>query len=106
MLLRHAFPIDHQTDGLMLTLSELGLLRLYLLPQSVVSQCMDGVNREGSWHTHSTRATPVCVTVGNNHGDNPSSRTTCQAYNSTILVAVVSFCCLLAVLTLVRRPTQ
>ena len=51
LLLKHGFPLDHQVDGLFLTLHQLGLLRLHMLRQSVVSQCMNNVNREGSWHT-------------------------------------------------------
>ena len=54
ILKKHAFPLDHQVDGLFLTLHQLGLLRLHMLRQSVVSQCMNTVNREGSWHTHTT----------------------------------------------------
>lgn len=51
-LLKYVFPMDHHVDGLFLTLFEFDRLRLHMLRQSVVSQCMDGVNREGSWHTH------------------------------------------------------
>jgi GR25 family glycosyltransferase involved in LPS biosynthesis len=54
VLLQHAFPMDHQSDGLMLTLHELGMLRVYLLPQSVSSQCLNEIDRGGSWHTHTT----------------------------------------------------
>jgi GR25 family glycosyltransferase involved in LPS biosynthesis len=54
VLLQHAFPMDHQSDGLMLTLYELGMLRVYLLPQSVSSQCLNDIDRGGSWHTHTT----------------------------------------------------
>ena len=53
ILLNHSLPLDHQMDGLFLTLHELGLLRLRMLRTSVVSQCIDAENREGSWHTHS-----------------------------------------------------
>ena len=52
ILLQHAFPMDHQVDGYFLTLQELGLLRFSLLLRSVVSQCMNNVDRGGSWHTH------------------------------------------------------
>jgi hypothetical protein len=51
-LLEYALPIDHQADGLILTLSaravfarkketarELGLLRVFALPQSAATQC-------------------------------------------------------------------
>jgi GR25 family glycosyltransferase involved in LPS biosynthesis len=52
ILLKHCVPMDVHADALFLILSELQRLRVNLLPQSVVSQCMDSVNREGSWHTH------------------------------------------------------
>ena len=58
-LLRHAHPIDHQTDGLLATCSELGLLRLHMLPRSAVSQCLDGVDRDGSFHTHTVMESPT-----------------------------------------------
>lgn len=56
-LLRHAHPIDHQSDGIQVTLAELGRLRLHMVPQPVVSQCLDHVDRQGSWHTHTTTTT-------------------------------------------------
>ena len=52
ILLDHAFPMDHQADGLFLTLSDLGLWRMYMLPHSVASQCINEEDRQGSWHTH------------------------------------------------------
>ena len=51
--------MDHQVDGYFLTLQQLHLLRLHMVRQSVVSQCINGVNREGSWHTHSAAASPL-----------------------------------------------
>ena len=56
-LLRHVFPMDLQSDGLMLTLHELGYLRLYMLPHSVSTQCMNEADRGGSWHTHTVTTT-------------------------------------------------
>lgn len=51
-LLQHVYPIEEQVDGYLLTMEQLGLLRMYNVPRSVVSQCMDTVQREGSFHTH------------------------------------------------------
>ena len=62
ILLNHSLPLDHQVDGLFLTLHELGLLRLRMLRASVVSQCIDAENREGSWHTHSINSSRVVST--------------------------------------------
>jgi GR25 family glycosyltransferase involved in LPS biosynthesis len=62
-LLQHALPIDVQVDGLFLTLHELQELRLHMLMQSTMSQCMDSVNREGSWHTHTVITRPTVLTV-------------------------------------------
>ena len=62
-LLKYALPMDHQVDGLFLTLHELSLLRFHMLRQSVVSQCMDNVNREGSWHTHEVASESTNPTV-------------------------------------------
>ena len=52
VLLRHVYPIDQQVDGYTLTLHQIGILRMYMTPVSVVSQCMDAVQRNGSSHTH------------------------------------------------------
>lgn len=60
ILLHHAVPMDHQSDGLLVTLSDLGLLRLHLWPQSVVSQCLNDEDRQGSWHTHATTTCCPC----------------------------------------------
>lgn len=62
-LAKHAVPIDHQADGLMLTLSELGMLRLFALPQSVAAQCLDGEDKQGAWHTHVTSSIQQGVTT-------------------------------------------
>lgn len=49
----NVFPINEQADGLLLTLQQIGALRLYLLPTSLVSQCMDGADRAQTvTHTH------------------------------------------------------
>ena len=67
ILLKNALPIDVQVDGLFLTLHELQRIKLHMLMQSVVSQCMDNVNREGSWHTHtimSSRPTALTIVQG------------------------------------------
>jgi hypothetical protein len=58
VLRRNAYPLDQQSDGLLLTLRDLGLLRVYCLPAPVVTQCMDTVDRLGSRHTHSVVAMP------------------------------------------------
>jgi hypothetical protein len=55
ILRANALPINEQSDGLLLTLQQTGTLRLYLTPVSVVSQCMDKVDRgasPGETHTH------------------------------------------------------
>jgi GR25 family glycosyltransferase involved in LPS biosynthesis len=52
VLLHHVFPIDQQVDGYMLTLHQIGVLRMYMTPVSTVSQCMDTIQRFGSYHTH------------------------------------------------------
>ena len=54
-LMRDAFPLELQSDGYVCTLAELGRLRLFLLPESVASQCQDDLQREGAWHTHVIR---------------------------------------------------
>lgn len=48
----NVYPMDHQSDGILLTMHEIGLLRLLLLPVSIVTQCMDAVEKAGAWHTH------------------------------------------------------
>ena len=60
-LLDNTVPIDHQADGLMLTLSDLGWLRLYGLPRSVASQCLNGEDKQGAWHTHTTAETETTI---------------------------------------------
>jgi hypothetical protein len=59
VLLQYSFPIDHQVDGLFLTLQQMGLLRVHMASQSLVKQCMDHVDRAGSWHTHRVAETQV-----------------------------------------------
>lgn len=49
-----ALPANEQVDGLFLSLRDVGRLRLRLLGQSVVSQCIDKLDRIGAWHTHTT----------------------------------------------------
>lgn len=51
ILLTHVFPIEEQSDGLILTLGQLGLLRLYLHHRSIVTQCINAFDREGGFHT-------------------------------------------------------
>jgi hypothetical protein len=66
VLRRHAYPLDQQSDGLVLTLRDLGLLRVYCLPTPVLTQCMDKVDRLGSWHTHRvlSESGPFAMTIG------------------------------------------
>jgi GR25 family glycosyltransferase involved in LPS biosynthesis len=59
-LLQHVYPIDQQVDGYLLTLHQIGILRMFMMPVSVVSQCMDMVQRDGSHHTHTVM--PIDVT--------------------------------------------
>jgi hypothetical protein len=61
VLRRYCFPVDHQVDGLFLTLQQMSLLRVHMTPVSVVKQCMNHMNRSGSWHTHAV-ATPPTLT--------------------------------------------
>lgn len=56
-LLRDVLPLELQSDGYLCTLADLGRVRLYLLPASVVSQCQDTLQREGAWHTHVVMST-------------------------------------------------
>lgn len=58
VLLHHVYPIDQQVDGYMLTLNQIGILRMYMTPVSTVSQCMDTVQRDGSYHTHTVSIEP------------------------------------------------
>ena len=59
VLRRYAFPLELQSDGYLLTLQQLGALRLFLLPRSVANQCQDNLQREGAWHTHTVRPPPT-----------------------------------------------
>lgn len=93
VFMRHAFPVDHHSDGMMLTLHELGLLRLYLLPHSVISQCLDGVDRLGSWHTHTTMTMTSVTTLINSM---PTWTDSMPAW--TVLVVVIAFVALLGYL--------
>lgn len=63
VLLEHAFPIEEQSDGLILTLGQLGLLRLYLLHRSIISQCINAFDREGGFHTGSVSNQAQTVVV-------------------------------------------
>ena len=67
-LLRYVFPIDQQVDGYILTLHQIGILRMFMMPVSVVSQCMDMVQRDGSHHTHTVMLleTPVVADPASN----------------------------------------
>ena len=74
VLLRNALPMDHQVDGLMLTLVELRRLRLHMLPHSLVDQCMDHADRDGSWHTHTVAGGPPWTLLFTAADGTPRSR--------------------------------
>jgi GR25 family glycosyltransferase involved in LPS biosynthesis len=54
ILISNAHPLEQQSDGYILTLGQLALLRVYLLHSSIVTQCMDGEDRQGHLHTGAT----------------------------------------------------
>ena len=95
MLLRHAYPLELQSDGYLLTLQQLGVLRLFLLPRSLASQCHDALQREGAWHTHTITTATASAVV--NVLTSPSRQS--AGNNAKGLVYLVLLCILVACIT-------
>lgn len=97
-LLSYSFPIEQQSDGFLLTMGQLGYIRLYLLDNSIVDQCMNSQDRMGGFHTGSVMSTSKLIVVRQNSTSDSALIEMNAEQALTLVFLFVVLCILLGVL--------
>lgn len=95
ILLANVFPIEEQSDGFILTLGQLGLLRVFLYNKSIVNQCINQFDREGGFHTGTISSKAQTVVVIRNPLDHEQDLVHLSFMSTLSVVAFVVLMCIL-----------